>query len=301
MIIIRLFGGLGNQLFQYAFGRRLSILNNSRLKLDIETGFNDDFYNRKYCLKYFNINEDFADENIVPKFFFKHTESVSTIGKIKRKINLIMPYSKDVVVFEKDIENANNDLLFNGQPKYFIGYWQKIKYFEGIENTLRNEFSLKNKLSGENLRTVEKIQSTNSVAVHFRKLYGFSNGRTLQKHIDVHGILSNDYYKEAIDFLCERYTDLHFFIFSDNYKWVKENFNFYVPFTIVSHNDDAHNYEDLRLMSSCKHNIIANSSFSWWAGWLNNNPNKIVIAPNRWFNKGNYSSADLISEEWIRI
>jgi len=278
----------------------MSIVNNTELKLDIETGFNEDFYNRKYSLKYFNIIEDFADESIIPRLFFKHTESVSVIGKIKRKMNLVMPYNKEILVLEKDIGKANNELLFNGQQRYFVGYWQNVKYLEEIESILRKEFTLKNELSRDNLETVEKIRSTNSVAVHFRKLYGFSNGRTLQKHINVHGLLTMDYYERAVDKLLEHFENLHFYIFSDDINWVKANFNLGIPFTIVSNNHDTHNYEDLILMSECQHNIIANSSFSWWSAWLNSNPNKTVIAPANWFSTSKYSPTDLIPDSWIQ-
>lgn len=301
MIVLRIFGGLGNQLFQYAFGRKLSILKKEELFLDNYSGFFEDFYNRAYQLNKFNIIERIADESNIPKFFFHHTESVHLKGKIIRKLNLIFPYNKRRVLIEKGKGFNPIYLDVSKTYDYFIGYWQSFKYFDDIKDILQSEFEIKNELDEKNLNLVDKIRSSNSVGVHFRKLYGFSNGKILKKHINVHGILSLEYYIKAIKYLNERIPNLHLFLFSDDHEWVKENINLSIPYTLVSHNDSSKNIEDLKLMSICKYNIIANSSFSWWAGWLNKDPKKIVIAPQKWYNNFSYSSSDLLPDEWIKL
>jgi len=136
--------------------------------------------------------------------------------------------------------------------------------------------------------------NTNSVSIHFRRGDYVTNPLTSQHH----GVCSNKYYQDAISLLKSKISQPHFFLFSDEPEWLKTNVSLQEPFRIIDNNPG---YVDLYLMSNCKHNIIANSSFSWWGAWLNNNPDKIVIAPHKWFNEPGINTYDLIPETWIRL
>ena len=141
------------------------------------------------------------------------------------------------------------------------------------------------------------ILAVNSVSIHVRRGDYLTNPVTFQTH----GLCDIDYYKKAIDEILDLVDKPHFFIFSDDQSWAKSNIIFGAPTDYVMHNNSLKNYEDLRLMSYCRHHIIANSSFSWWGAWLGNNPEKIVIAPKKWFNDPKIDTTDLIPDTWLRL
>lgn len=288
MIIIKLNGGIGNQMFQYAFGRRMSIESKAGLKLDI-TGFNDDkVYQRKFSLACFNINENYATERDLKRAqLFK---SKSFIGKLIRVLSKIKKYNKRYILNEKTLFVFDSNVIRKYKSVYIEDNWQNEKYFTKIEDLIRKDFSFKEPLKGTVLNIADRIQCSNSVAIHLRKYDDIPNQ-------SIHTLTLN-YYFEAIKYLTERFNNLHFYIFSDNPEWAKENLLLSYDATFVEQNKD---YEDLRLMSLCKHQIIANSSYSWWAAWLNNNPHKIIISPQKWFGNSIYDTSDLIPEKWIRI
>jgi len=299
MVIVRLFGGLGNQLFQYALGRRIAIEKKMPLKLDIKSGFKGDFYGREYSLYHFNICENFAETKELPKFRLPHTESVKLNGKLIRFINRLLPFNKGFEIHERSFKFDKS--VFEKRDKYYlIGYWQNEKYFDSIRDILLDDLTLKVPLSNKSLDVSKLISSSNSVGLHIRRYQGNIKNSTLSKHQNIHGILSLSYYKNAIELMTKKLEKPHFFIFSDDHEWVLENFPFQVPHTFVFHNSDKKNYEDLALLSYCKHQIIANSSFSWWAAWLNRNSNKIVIAPKNWF-AAKYSNSEIVPPDWIKI
>lgn len=255
MIIIKLQGGLGNQLFQYAFGRSLSVKENKILKLDISNYDSDPL--RSYKLRHFNIKERIA-----------------------------FPLE---IFWSKMIKR-----LGFGQSSYLEGYWQSEKYFSDIEDTIRREFKLKDPLKNEAQKFSDEIKNTNSVSLHIRrgdyvtndKLKGFLQPLPLA------------YYNEAIEIVEKKIDKPHFFVFSDDIAWVKDNLKINHQVSYVS-GSGIEDHEELALMSQCKHNIIANSSFSWWGAWLNDNPGKIVIAPKNWFSDGDNS--ELIPNTWTTI
>ncbi|MFH0972649.1 MAG: alpha-1,2-fucosyltransferase, partial [Patescibacteria group bacterium] len=177
---------------------------------------------------------------------------------------------------------------------FLDGYWQTEKYFKDIEDIIRSEFTLKTEYSNLNPELIAKISSCNSVSMHIRRGDYITNQNTNE----FHGICFLDYYKKAINLIAEKFPNPTIFIFSDDLKWCKENIKIKYPIVFVKGNK---NYEDLIMMSKCSHNIIANSSFSWWGAWLNNNPNKIVIAPQKWLNNPNINYSDIIPSTWIKI
>jgi hypothetical protein len=180
------------------------------------------------------------------------------------------------------------------------GYFQTEKYFIEISKVLRNEFKFNSEPLGENLYYYNSIKknSTATVSIHVRK---YDNPHT----VDVSSINGNctiEYYNDAIDYFIMKFRDVIFYAFSDDMNWLKSNINFKNQVIhYVDHNHSQNAYEDLRLMSICDHNIIANSSFSWWGAWLNHNPNKIIIAPKVWLLANEFDYSDVIPEKWIKI
>ena len=283
MIIANLRGGLGNQLFQYAFARRMSIVNNDDLKLDIYSGYTNDKFKRKYSLNNLNIKEELATHKEIKKIKYPY----GIFSKIKRFINfkILKRYN---VEFKKENLNLKGNL-------YLDGYWQSEKYFFDTRNTLLKELTLKNSFSGV-AKDIEKQEiECNSVSLHIRRADYILNKQVNNDF----GVCDLDYYYKAIKIIKNKVNNPHFFIFSDDINWAKDNLKIDDPIIFVSR-ANLQDYEELMLMTKCKHNIIANSSFSWWGAWLNNNPNKIVIAPKQWFKNLKINTKDIVPETWIR-
>lgn len=287
MIFSRLIGGLGNQMFQYAIGRSLAIVNNCELKLDI-SGFENYALHNGYELDIFNIKAGIANSEDVSRL-------ISTQSRLMSFIYRKLRVKKSTHFLEKSFTFDPN--FFDAKlPVYLDGYWQSYKYFESIEPQLRQEFSLKNPLSGLNLQISEHISSVNAVSVHLRRGDYVSNKHTNS----VHGVCSLDYYHAAIQTITEHVKNPVFFIFSDDIAWVKDNLTISPNATFIDHNTGKQSYNDMYLMSLCQHHVIANSSFSWWGAWLGANPEKIIIAPKQWFTNDTVTD-DLIPESWMRL
>lgn len=180
---------------------------------------------------------------------------------------------------------------------YLAGYWQSESYFSAIGDVIRREFTVKYEPDSTSNETEERIGKTQSVSIHVRRRDFVENSETKR----LHGTCSLDYYSECVTLIGSKVADPHFFVFSDDPDWVTKNLRLKYPCRYVTHNDASRNYEDLRLMSCCKHNIICNSSFSWWGAWLNRNPDKIVLAPRRWFGELNFDTRDLLPASWIKV
>jgi len=297
MIIVQLLGGLGNQMFQYAAARKIAHDKNTTLKLDVSC-FKD--YKcateRQYELSCFNIIESFASGEEV--YHLKGAGADNISSKFFKVINKIKPQHKRSYIKEKHfhfdpkISNVSDNI-------YLEGYWQSEKYFKEIEDIIRNEFKIKGSPDAKNAKKTEFISSSNlqSISVHIRRGDYITDSDTNS----FHGICGLEYYQKAIDKLAGIIKNPHFFIFSDDPDWVKNNLILEYPATYVTENLGIKDYEDLRLMSLCKHHIIANSSFSWWGAWLSENTDKIVIVPKKWFNDPNINTDDLIPASWKRI
>lgn len=289
MIVVNIIGGLGNQLFQYAFGKALAIKNNCELKLDISSYNNYEWHD--YSLSPFSINENFATKTECNNL---KGENLSIFQKIKKRViksNYNYFIEKDLR-FNEEYKNISN-------PCYVSGYWQTEKYFKEIEDIIRQEFKISIPPSSQNLKLIEKIQNENAISLHVRR-GDYAN----IKHInEVHGTSPISYYNNAIEYLVSKISNPIFYVFSDDIEWAKNNLEFSNEKIFVDFNNNKTNYEDLRLMSSCKHHIIANSTFSWWGAWLNPSSSKIVIAPKTWFNDValNNQTENLIPAEWIRM
>jgi hypothetical protein len=293
MVIVKLNGGLGNQMFQYAAGRRLSIFHRTPLRLDVTTF---DYHRlRQYGLGAFLIKEAFATPTEIAKAQKNPFEKSGSV--ILRLIRMCRKRRRWTVVRENYLGPYNPGILNSSKNVYLDGYWQSKKYFEGVEDVIRSEFALRNELSRESDRIAAMISGTHSVSIHVRRADYVSDPGTNQ----VHGICDQSYFKKCVDLIRDRVAHPHFFIFSDDISWCKENMRFDSSFIFVDREGTGKDHEHLKLMSLCQHNIIANSSFSWWAAWLNTNMEKMVISPRRWFSIREYDTSDLIPEGWVRI
>ncbi len=283
MIIVRLQGGMGNQMFQYALGRVLSIKNNTELKFD--TSFFDlnllGVTKRIYSLDVFNIQGDIARKLDIPIIYR----------------NSLFNYFFSRFMKNKGKENSFNfDLRFFdlGKDVYLDGYFQSPKYFSGFEDIIRKDFTLKNNLPQNIQEVAKEISNNESLCLHVRRGDFVGN-----KH---HEVVNNDYYKNGIDYIYKNKKIDKIYVFSDDIKWCENNLKFDLPVMFVG--DEYLGIKDtghLFLMSQCKNFVISNSSFSWWAVWLSDNKDKIVVAPKNWFPDTSIDTSDLIPNEWIKL
>lgn len=298
MICVNINGGLGNQMFQYACGRALAFSNQTSLILDLSS-----------LQKNTNTSET-TKRSFELSDVFKIEVAEACVGDLKilkpilyRAINVLAFKLgfKGIQISKYFIENEfsyNHNIKKVGKDCFLSGYWQSPKYFDSIASLIRDEFAFQKPLDANNLEISSLIKRVNSISLHIRRTdFQITNSN------DTHGICSLDYYDKAVKFISDKLTDPHFFVFSDDINWAKENLKLPYKLTFISGNNGGKSYIDMQLMSICKHNIIANSSFSWWGAWLNSNTTKIVIAPKIWFANEilNNQTTDLIPEEWIRM
>jgi hypothetical protein len=287
MIIVRLIGGIGNQLFQYAVARHLAEIHKTILKIDL-SGFGN-YKLRKYYLSPFNIQENFATlEEIKVLGVYKQEATGRLIARILKKPPKLAPTH----ILEKHF-HFDPEILRLPDGVYLDGYWQSEKYFKDIEDIIRQEFTVKTSQDSKNKELSELIASCESVSLHIRRGDFVSNFKTKR----VHGICDLDYYSRAVKQITQTVNTPYFFVFSDEPEWARDNLKLSYQIKIVDHNGVDKSHEDLRLMSQCKYHIIANSTFSWWGAWLNARPEKIVIAPKKWFNTNKNDTKDLLSEQ----
>lgn len=295
MIITKICCGLGNQLFQYAVGRHLALINNTELKLDISSYENDSL--RHYMLDNFNVKAGIASSSEVEKV--KRPRLYGRRDILLDRFEKIGFYHRPVVIKEKE-----NDLRFDPsvlrktKHAYLDGWWATEKYFKEISPIIRSELTLRNPLSRESAKLLAEIESNNAISVHVRR--GDKASDLTINHW--HGTCSLDYYNRAVDLIAEQVSLPHFFVFSDDPEWAIDNLKFGFPTTYVEHNhDNGRDFEDLVLMSYCKNHVIANSTFSWWGAWLCDYQDKFVVAPKKWFNNLNYDEKDIIPSRWYKL
>lgn len=293
MIIVDIQGGLGNQIFNYAIGRKISIVKNTELKLDISRYNN---YFRPYQLDKFNICAETADENEISKT--RDGIGIEGINKIIFKLRRrFLPYYLKPYLVDKYCY-YDNRVLNCWDNSYLSGIWQTEKYFQDIRHLLLKEITVKEDIDALNLDIIKKMQNVNSVSFHIRR----GDYITCEKDANNIGSLSNKYYESAINYFSEKYNDIVFFVFSDELAWVKENMNLPENTVFVNHNQiNNKDYMDMILISNCKYHIIANSTFSWWGAWLSTNPCKEVIAPKTWWKSESYNDKDVVPESWIKM
>jgi hypothetical protein len=286
MIIVNLKGGIGNQMFQYALGRKLALKNNDVLKIDTAglARANDigDIY-RPFSLDAFNIDKHIATPEEVQKIKYPY----GIVSKGLRYLRFKLSKDKNTM-FRASVLGQTGDIFLDG-------YWQSPLYFNDIRDTLITEFSLLQPLSEAVQSYKQQIEGGVSVSIHVRRGDYAKNPQVLKEF----GICEAKYYQAAIGHIKAQTQNPTFFVFSDDIEWVKENLP--LPASAVFVKDAAlRDVDELALMTICHHNIIANSSFSWWGAWLNRHEDKIVIAPTPWFEIAPFDK-NLIPKTWIQI
>jgi hypothetical protein len=292
MIIVRLNGGLGNQLFQYALGRSLAERRRTVLKLD--TTLVDADPKRRYSLGAWNVRA--ARVTAFDRRWFR------LYWAVRRRVFRHEPYYRGAFINEQAfLYDAN--ILRAPRMCSLNGYWQSEKYFADIEPLIRRELTLREELSAASREVARNLRASNSVFLHIRRGDAVHDPRGAA----FHGTPSPEYYDRAAAYIGTRVADPHFFLFSDEPQWVKQNLHLSYPMTVIDHNppSDAlapgREHEDLWLMSLCRHAILANSSFSWWGAWLNPERERIVIAPKQWLRSAPFDTCDLIPGNWIKM
>ena len=280
-MVVELFGGMGNQMFQYALFLKLKHLGVD-VKFDISEYDKEDKL-RKYSLDVFNINKE-NDSTI---------EGETLLFKIANRLQ------KNGLIFDEMV----GDRVGHYRPEVFQqskytrirGYWQNEKYFSDVSNLVRCTYSFdEKKINNKNIELGNLMSSVDSVSVHIRR--GDYLDEVNQRIYG--GICDEKYYKKAISQIKSLVPEAVLYVFSDDLEWVKENI-IRDDMTLIDWNKEDDSWQDMYLMSRCKHHIIANSTFSWWGAWLGDNDDKIVISPNKWF--ANRESTEIICDDWIRI
>jgi len=330
MVIIRINGGLGNQMFQYAAAKRLAYRKNTDLKLDI-VELVDSFGYHIYGLKYFCIREHFASPAEILRYFpnegFKRL-CRKVVGKkftqlffnlvlrdkterLKRRYYNYDPDSEETVkliegrILSQRFFNFDPEVLSAPDNVYMTGSFISEIYFKDIEEIIRNEFKFKSDPSEEDIKIIRMINDCESVAIHFRRGEFVENSQNKLSY----GFIDDYYYNKCVSYIASIVKNPVFFVFSDDMEWAKKNFIPSYSTFYVDHNYDAVDYradsgtdfQDMRLMSQCKHNIISNSTFSWWGAWLNQNPGKTVCAPKEFVRISNFDNKDMLPDEWIKF
>jgi hypothetical protein len=290
MITIRLNGGLSNQMFQYAAARALAQRYDGRVRLDrhwfSEVAARDT--KRHFELDCFAFPKVFQSENP----FIKLTRLSPQTERAYQKLLGGRAY------IEPD-HNFHASFFDLPDHSLIIGFYQSEKYFLSEQSIIRKDFEWANQPTGKNKTLLERIQKdVGSVSLHIRRGDYVTNAHAHAWH----GVLDLAYYEKAMREMSKYVKQPTFYVFSNDPEWCKQNIKTRHKVVFVDHNDDQKNgHEDMRLMKNCRHNITANSSMSWWGAWLNQNPEKRIIAPKRWFVDPSMSTRDLIPKSWVQL
>ncbi|EJR48924.1 hypothetical protein IIM_04101 [Bacillus cereus VD107] len=289
MKIIQVSSGLGNQMFQYALYKKIS-LNDNDVFLDSSTSYMmyKNQHNGYELERIFHIKPRHAGKEIIDNLSDLDSELIS---RIRRKL---FGAKKSMYVELKEFEY--DPIIFEKKETYFKGYWQNYNYFKDIEQELRKDFVFTEKLDKRNEKLANEIRNKNSVSIHIRRGDYYLNKVYEEKFGNIANL---EYYLKAINLVKKKIEDPKFYIFSDDIDWAQKNINLTNDVVYISHNQGNESYKDMQLMSLCKHNIIANSTFSWWGAFLNNNDDKIVVAPKKWINIKGLEKVELFPENWI--
>lgn len=292
MINVDLQGRLGNQLFIYAMARKLQILMEEEQKKEQKVYVNTymtEVYNWKNSLVNYNINKNFIFYNTPLRRFKCQTPFIQNLIRVLYRKFTYKKNSQEIYKIDKQLKKffeafgmyicRDGYLDFNIDPKkknvVLYGYYQCEKYFNDIREVLLKEFTPKNDVLEKNISLIKDIEESNSVCVTMRLGGDFVNN-------PIYNVCNIEYYKRGMQYIAEKIKNPKFFIFADEPEWVKKNVKF--DYDVVFEEGNDPDYEKLRVMSKCKNFVIANSSFSWWVQYLSTNENKIVVAPEKWYN-----------------
>lgn len=290
MIIVKMWEGLGNQLFQYAFARALQIRTGQNVFIDTnnaDRGRKERYTKRYYELDNFKITlPSCIKQPLKGLCLLYNTEVWQKLSKtdIIFKMPGMKYYEEDTVAYKEELLSVEGNV-------YFKGWFQNELYFRDYAEVLRKEFFPKKKIR-ISLELRQIFEQMETVSVHIRR-GDYKRNRCM---------LSLTYYEQAIELMKYYLNSPYFIIFSDEPGWVKTNLKLNGGHKIICKDDGFKDYEEMLLMSRCQHNIIANSTFSWWAAWLNQNKNKIVVGPKIWFpefakNRG----INIMPDDWLKL
>lgn len=292
MIICRMLGGLGNQMFQYAAARSLSLSRGTELRCDIADYRRQTMHQGFELARVFKGSFTLAEETQVKQLLGWRRHPFLFRWAMHRALS---PFNRSQVVVEP---HSGYWTGWNGVPRhcYLSGYWQSERYFDAHAEAVRADFSFAAELEARNAELAGLIRGCQSVAVHVRRGDYVSNP-TAQA---THGTCSPGYYRRAIEHMVERVSSAQFFVFSDDMDWARSHLVSDRPMHFINHNRGKESFNDMRLMSLCQHHIVANSSFSWWGAWLAGHSTQLVVAPRRWF-ASTQNDADLVPARWVRL
>ena len=292
-IIAQLQGGLGNQLFQYATARSLALQKQASLLLD-HSWFSETFEDvtpRELLVG--DLNTQGSIVSFQPPI--KRSKRIWRIGQKFWPIDPFIFVEQSPFRFDPQLSKSP---AFEKQNLYLIGYWQSYKYFDAIKSTLQLEITPKKALDAHYEYYLKQIQSTPAAMVHIRR----GDYINLASAAKVHGFSGLEHYQKGMQILLEKNPQTHFYVFSDDLQWTKENLPHQDKITFIQSLDKSSAViQELELMKHCQHHLIANSSLSWWAAWLSKSQNGLVICPNKWTNDLSMNWDDLLPANWIRI
>lgn len=282
-MIIRLKGGMGNQMFQYAMGKMLSTKWEKKVYFDDSSFESDEL--RCFELDELNVSLEKASQKEIEKY-----------KRIRYFYNIIYNYIKIKRLFGIQLEKREFCFDKYKYARYFDGYWQNVQYFQLIREQLQQEFVFTGELTKYQEQIIDQMKQESSVALHVRHGDYLANNNQ-----DIFVCLPINYYQQAIDLLREKIGSLRIYVFSDDIAWCKQNFTFCDNLVFVDESISNRAKVDFELMRNCKHFIIANSTFSWWPAWLASNKDKIVIAPQAWFcdERDNQAVRQGLNRDWI--
>lgn len=277
-------GGLGNQMFQYAVYRELE-----------KMGFDCYFDITPYKKNDFHYGYEIPNVFDLPPVHYGGFEKINPLTKVPKIFGFVnhrIIKDRHLLIDQHDFQHGK--IMFESNIDLNLdGYWQSEKYFSDVKDQIRKEFKFKD-LDDRNLEYVKRLEKVQSVSIHVRR------GDYLNNPLFPEGC-TTEYYRKAIQHFQKKLSSPTFIVFSEDIAWCKDDFSRYgEAFEYVNWNKGSKSYQDMFLMTSCKHNIIANSSFSWWGAWLNPNEEKEIIAPERWSFDKNKPFNDIIPTTWIR-
>ena len=293
MNIVRIHGGLGNQLFCYAFAKYLDYIGVPDISLDITSGFESDFYKRSYKLQEFNISlKTINREELKPITIYLESKTLRRIDRFRKLIN------KNLIYYEKSHLHAEELHIVN-DTNYFIGYWQSYIYSDTIFEKLKADLKLQFSNNEDSLnKYVEEFRKFNSVSIHVRYPHAYSGKEVSQKALNLFKTLDFQYYDKAISLIKSKYKSIKFYVFSDNIEYAKSLLKTIKGLIYI---EGFNELQDFYLLQNSKHFIIANSTFSWWGARLGESNDSIVICPKNWYLKKYNDLSQLLPQRWVKI
>ena len=286
MIVSRIQGGLGNQMFQYAYGRYLAQRYDTQLWLECSHSETDTL--RNFALDRWRIAAtpvEPAISTLLPRRYGGRGWSNLLQGQTPLRRVKERPFG-----FQQKYLNP-------GSRVFLDGYWQSEQFFPGMRDTLQREFQPARKLSPATLAVARQMEANNSVSLHVRRGDYITN----QHANSVHGVCTLEYYRRSVQQLLARLEAVQVFVFSDDHAWCAEHLALPCATKRVTHNAASSDHEDVWLMTQCRHHVVANSSFSWWGAWLGVDPTGLVYAPEPWFRSADLDCRSVVPASWNRI